>query len=235
MIDIAVSGLACGKRIVRSRPSRLLRGERVVALVALTCALGLAASLAQPGAALADDPGAGEASAAGSSVTVRKGDRGRAVRRIQRRLHIAADGVFGRQTHRAVKRFQRRRGLEVDGIVGPMTRRALRLPAFSRRSVRHPPRREGGGGVPAGDDGGGRGRLPRVLVKIAECESGGDPTAVSSDGRYRGKYQFLRETWEDWGGRGDDPAEASEAHQDRVALRLYRARGTDPWPTCGRQ
>ena len=50
---------------------------------------------------------------------------------------------------------------------------------------------------------------------------------MSPSGRYRGKYQFLRSTWKEWGGRGDDPAEASEAHQDRVALRLYRARGTD--------
>jgi muramidase (phage lysozyme) len=76
--------------------------------------------------------------------------------------------------------------------------------------------------------------VPAILERIAECESGGDPRAVSSGGQYRGKYQFLRSTWESYGGRGD-PARASEAHQDRIALRLYRAQGTDPWPTCGRK
>jgi hypothetical protein len=29
-----------------------------------------------------------------------------------------------------------------------------------------------------------------TLEAIASCESGGDPTIVSSDGTYRGKYQF---------------------------------------------
>jgi hypothetical protein len=70
-----------------------------------------------------------------------------------------------------------------------------------------------------------------VLQRIAECESGGNPRAVSADGRYRGKYQFDRATWRRWGGRGD-PAAAPEWLQDQVALRLYRARGTSPWPNC---
>ena len=38
-------------------------------------------------------------------------------------------------------------------------------------------------------------------------------------------------TWRAYGGEGD-PIDASEAEQDRVALRLYRARGTSPWPSC---
>ena len=174
--------------------------------------------------ALADEPAAAEAGAAHASVTLRKGDRGRAVRSVQRRLRIPADGVFGSQTDRAVRRFQRRKRLVADGIVGPMTRRALRLRPFSRDSVVHPPGRGGGGG--------GLPNLPPVLRRIAECESGGDPRAVSADGRYRGKYQFTRSTWKEYGGHGEDPAEASEARQDRVALRLYRARGTAPWPAC---
>jgi muramidase (phage lysozyme) len=72
-----------------------------------------------------------------------------------------------------------------------------------------------------------------VLVKIAMCESGGNPRAVSPGGQYRGKYQFLRATWRAYGGRTRDPIRASERHQDQVALRLYRARGTAPWPSCG--
>jgi hypothetical protein len=70
------------------------------------------------------------------------------------------------------------------------------------------------------------------LRRIAKCESGGDPTAVSANGRYRGKFQFTRATWRALGGKGD-PAEADEATQDRLALKLYRRAGTDPWPTCG--
>ena len=84
------------------------------------------------------------------------------------------------------------------------------------------------------DSGGGLPNLPRVLRRIAECESGGNPRAVSPGGTYRGKYQFMRSTWKAWGGRTRDPINASEAHQDRVALKLYRAEGTSPMPSCGR-
>ena len=75
-------------------------------------------------------------------------------------------------------------------------------------------------------------RVPKVLQRIAECESGGDPKAVSADGLYRGKYQFSRPTWRAYGGEGD-PAAAPEAEQDRRAIKLYRAEGTAPWPNCG--
>jgi hypothetical protein len=71
-----------------------------------------------------------------------------------------------------------------------------------------------------------------VLAQIAQCESGGDPTVVSRDGRYRGKYQFTRATWRSLGGTGD-PAKADEATQDAMAAKLYAERGTAPWPVCG--
>ncbi len=71
-----------------------------------------------------------------------------------------------------------------------------------------------------------------TLESIASCESGGDPTAVSSDGTYRGKYQFDYGTWESMGGSGD-PAAASEAEQDHRAALLYAASGSSPWPVCG--
>jgi phage gp16-like protein len=48
-----------------------------------------------------------------------------AVVALQRRLGIAADGIFGPGTKAAVKRFQRRHGLTADGVVGPATWRAL--------------------------------------------------------------------------------------------------------------
>lgn len=189
-----------------------------------------ALSLAFAGSAAADDPvkdagssGGGATAEAAKKITVlRKGDFGRAVARVQRKLHISADGVFGSQTHRAVKRFQRRKGLEVDGVVGPKTRRKLHLKAFKSSEVNHKPRSKGSSV-----------RLPRIMRLIAQCESGGNPRAISRGGTYRGKWQFSRATWRSLGGRGD-PAQASESTQDRIAMKLYRRSGTKSWPACSR-
>ncbi len=71
-----------------------------------------------------------------------------------------------------------------------------------------------------------------TLDAIGDCESGGDPTAISADGTYRGKYQFDYGTWESVGGTGD-PAAASEAEQDYRAALLYAEAGSSPWPICG--
>ena len=135
---------------------------------------------------------------------------------VQRKLGVPADGVMGPQTKRAIKRFQRAHGLEADGIVGPKTLAALGLSA--RKAVESSTSASGS--------------VRAVLERIAECESGGDPTLVSSSGQYRGKYQFSRSTWHAMGGTGD-PAKADEAEQDRLARALYRAQGTAPWPVCG--
>jgi hypothetical protein len=186
----------------------------------LTILLAAMALVALPGAqsALADggQSDAGGVQAVKSGVVyVKRGDRGKAVKLIQQKLHLTADGVFGKATERAVKRFQSRKGLTADGVVGPETRKALHLRPFAHSSVHH----------------GGTVKLPAALKRIAKCESGGDPTAVSKDGKYRGKYQFTLATWHHIGGKGD-PVDASEATQDRLALKLYRSEGTDPWPTC---
>jgi hypothetical protein len=153
---------------------------------------------------------AAEATRSSGHGTVESGDRGASVKGVQRALGITADGVFGPATKRAVKRFQRRHGLTVDGVVGPQTLAALGLQS-----------------KPAS----GRSAPSSTLQRIAQCESGGNPRAVSPDGRYRGKYQFSRETWRSLGGSGD-PARASEAEQDRLAAKLYRMRGSAPWPNC---
>jgi peptidoglycan hydrolase-like protein with peptidoglycan-binding domain len=180
--------------------------------------VALAATFAGAPATMADTVGSAAGGATASSeVIVKRGHRGPAVRQIQRKLSITADGVFGPLTERAVRRIQRRRGLVADGIVGPITRGALGLAPFSRSAVRRV--------------GGDSGRLPRILRLIALCESGGNPRAVSANGRYRGKYQFSRATWRAIGGTGD-PAKAPESVQDRMAAKLLAARGTSPWPNC---
>ena len=61
---------------------------------------------------------------------VRRGDRGEAVRDMQRMLTAAghplpADGVFGPRTEAALRAFQSRHGLAIDGIYGPASRAAL--------------------------------------------------------------------------------------------------------------
>jgi Transglycosylase-like domain/Putative peptidoglycan binding domain len=158
---------------------------------------------------------AANAAAGSEDLMVERGDRGEAVRKIQAALGIPVDGVFGPQTERAVKRFQRRNGLLVDGVVGPQTSGALGLEPLS------------------GSPGRGKSnqRIPRVLHLIAECESGGNPRAISPGGAYRGKYQFSRGTWRSLGGRGD-PAAAAEWVQDRLALKLFRRSGNSAWPNC---
>jgi hypothetical protein len=75
--------------------------------------------------------------------------------------------------------------------------------------------------------------IPPVLESIAQCESHGNPRAVSPGGTYRGKYQFSFSTWASVGGKGD-PAAASETEQDRRAAMLYRSGGPGHWPVCGR-
>ncbi len=71
------------------------------------------------------------------------------------------------------------------------------------------------------------------LQAIAQCESGGNPSAIGGGGAYRGKYQFDYGTWASVGGSGD-PAAASESEQDMRAAMLYAKSGSTPWPVCGR-
>jgi len=60
-----------------------------------------------------------------ASASSRRSD----VRALQRKIGVAADGVFGPATERALKRWQRRHGLVADGIAGPQTRSAMGLGA----------------------------------------------------------------------------------------------------------
>lgn len=57
--------------------------------------------------------------------TLRKGSRGYEVQKLQERLEITADGIFGDGTKREVMRYQKANGLLVDGIVGPKMRESL--------------------------------------------------------------------------------------------------------------
>ena len=137
-------------------------------------------------------------------------------KQIQRALGIKADGAYGPRTTRAMKRFQRAHGLKVTGRPNAETLAALGLTNTGPTT---------GSFDATGAD------AATVLAKIAECESGGDITAVSANGKYFGKYQFSQTTWENLGGVGS-PAEADEPTQDAMAMKLYALKGTAPWPAC---
>jgi peptidoglycan hydrolase-like protein with peptidoglycan-binding domain len=130
---------------------------------------------------------------------------------IQRALGVEADGIIGPSTRRATRDFQRAHGLQVDGLLGPRTLEAL--------------------GIDPGDSLVEGAALDPRLDAIAQCESGGDPEAVSAGGSYYGKYQFSLGTWRSVGGRGS-PADAPEAEQDRRAAKLLERDGAAAWPNC---
>jgi len=56
-----------------------------------------------------------------TSTTLRKGDKGPQVVKMQKALGIASDGDFGPGTETALKRWQAANGLTADGVAGPKT------------------------------------------------------------------------------------------------------------------
>jgi soluble lytic murein transglycosylase-like protein len=83
--------------------------------------------------------------------------------------------------------------------------RAMEL--VKRAVARRNPRSSGDNGAASPES---FGVSKATLDAIAQCESGGDPTALSAGGTYRGLYQFDETTWQSVGGAGD-PAAASPA------------------------
>ncbi len=76
---------------------------------------------------------------------------------------------------------------------------------------------------------------------LRQCESSGNYQIVSRNGLYHGAYQFYPPTWDGVArsvGRTDLvgvlPSVAAAADQDQMALELWRQRGPQPWPHCGR-
>lgn len=146
-----------------------------------------------------------------------------AVKQAQQRLGLTPDGVAGPATRKAIRRFERSHGLPVDGRLDARVLKALGVGARTAKAS------AGAGGLSA-DEAEASTASPQ-LEAIAQCESGGNPRAISPDGQYRGKYQFSIATWRSLGGKGD-PAAASEAEQDRRAAQLMASQGPSAWPNC---
>nr|NLD41655.1 DUF348 domain-containing protein [Actinomycetales bacterium] len=79
----------------------------------------------------------------------------------------------------------------------------------------------GGGGSVGGD----------VWARLAQCESGGNPSIVSASGKYHGLYQFTVATWQSVGGSGL-PSQASASEQTQRAQALQARSGWGQWPAC---
>lgn len=118
-----------------------------------------------------------------------------------------------------------------DGTVHSRTvvsSRTLAEPVTRIRAVGTQARPAPAAAAPRGSTGGGG----LNWAALARCESGGNPSAVSPTGKYRGLYQFSYATWASVGGSGD-PAANSAAEQTHRAQILLNRSGAGQWPTCG--
>ncbi|MFP5364755.1 MAG: transglycosylase family protein [Thermoleophilia bacterium] len=192
---------------------------RILGAVCAACAV------APTSAAAAQSPTTNPALAAKPAVApgdLRSGAKKKLINRnmfLSKRLaRVKKDPLSKRQ------RVRRRAALRHHTL--PELRRSTKRVARKIRSQRRAQDRRRHGGAP-------NVAIPPVLESIAQCESHGNPRAISSGGTYRGKYQFSFSTWASVGGEGD-PADASETEQDRRAAILYRTGGPGHWPVCGR-
>lgn len=88
-----------------------------------------------------------------------------------------------------------------------------------------------GGSSSSDESGSGGAPSSGVWASLAQCESGGNPSIVSSNGLYHGLYQFSVGTWQAVGGSGL-PSEASPAEQTKRAQMLQARSGWGQWPAC---
>lgn len=130
--------------------------------------------------------------------TLHPGDEGRSVKRLQRALGLAPDGIFGPGTRSALRRFQRRHDLAADGIAGASTWRML------RRSGRMASRSRGGA-------------RPKRSVTLLQRKLGISADGIFGPGTQRAVKRFQRSrgltadgivgaaTWSALGVRGNRP------------------------------
>lgn len=193
---------------------------RTLGAVCATCAAAASTSTA-----VAQFPTSTPAPA--TAVVVPPGDmRTAAKQRLIDRNIFLSKRLAGIRDRRFSRTQRERRRAALAQHTLPELRRSTKRVARDVRAARRARERRRHGGAPNVP-------IPRALDSIAQCESHGDPRAISAGGTYRGKYQFSFSTWASVGGKGD-PAAASETEQDRRAAILYRTGGPGHWPVCGR-
>jgi peptidoglycan hydrolase-like protein with peptidoglycan-binding domain len=60
-------------------------------------------------------------------VLLKQGTRGSAVKKVQEKLGITADGQYGAGSEKAVREYQQKNGLVADGVAGPATLAHMKL------------------------------------------------------------------------------------------------------------
>lgn len=126
--------------------------------------------------------------------------------------------------------------LQLDGVTKPAVRQTEKRTSKQTRTVKKTVRKtERKVRTSRSEDrpSSGKANLSGAWAKVANCESSGNPRAVSPNGKYYGLFQFDKQTWRSVGGSGS-PAQASAAEQLMRAKKLYAQRGASPWPVCGR-
>jgi hypothetical protein len=79
------------------------------------------------------------------------------------------------------------------------------------------------------------------LMRIMDCESGGNPLAKNPGSSASGLFQFLNSTFARWGPRAaayygfDHPGVFYGFDNVSAAVLLFEAAGPGPWPNCGRR
>ena len=125
-------------------------------------------------------------------------------------------------------------GDEVTTRAGRPHRRRGHQGPPGARSRRPRPRAATGGAGPRTGRPGRHGGLGDVWARLAQCESGGNPRAVSANGLYHGLYQFSVQTWQAMGGSGL-PSHASPGEQTQRAQALQARSGWGQWPACAKK
>jgi Putative peptidoglycan binding domain len=183
-----------------------------VPALGLTTAASAAGALATPappaaGPAVAPQPGAVSAPRVYKlgQRTLRPGDRGKDVRKLQKLLGVKRTGYFNKRTGKAVRKVERKYGLVVDTVVDAPTLAAVKKYAKAKAKRKARASRDGGGSAGTAkrfarghiDDKYGWGaRQMACLVPLWERESGWNYRASNPNGRYHGIPQTSSGVWE---------------------------------------
>lgn len=219
-----------------SQTANTPRQRRGLSAILIATMVGAAMAVVSPAAPAA-------AAVTLCATTLSYGSSGDCVRKLQQRLNelglncgnqLTVDGAFGRTTRMRVYAFQGRNRLGVDGVVGPITRGKLASPDETL-------------GVSCDATIADQIRaiwpdsVQEKAIRVATCESGLNPIAVggpNTNGTLDyGVFQFngggtLQEYLP--GSTTAVKIDAALHSEDniRAALRLYQARGWQPW-ACG--
>ena len=228
----------------RPRRSRLWAAGLATVLAA-TLSTSVAAAPAGAAPAPAKASTAVSASAVSASAhsklgarTLRHGDRGKDVKKLQKLLGVKKTGYFNKKTRKAVKKVERKYGLRADGVVDAKTLSAIKRYAKAKKSSRGGG--EARGGSPAAAKRFARGYIDdkygwgssqmSCLTKLWTKESHWNYRA--SNGKYRGIPQTTSGVWEAAGYSSSEYLNSAQV-QVKVGARYIDQRYDSPCSAWG--